>query len=156
VTEPRPWRWWAVDGDRLETWDRDDLARPGHALRIDARMVTGGHELTWVSLALAPPGISLPCDDPLVSHALRRRLERPWPGAASTLLVDWSRIAGAVAAAPTPEALDDDPFATVFPVRGFRVEPGLLARVPAPVGPGITRYGSGNPWPFDRYAGQVE
>ena len=137
------------------TWGRHDPARPAHALRIDARMVAGGTELTWVSLALAPVGTSLPFDDPMVVNALRRRLLEPWPGAVSTLLVDWARIGGAVAAAPTARALDDDPFAAVFPARRFRVEPGLLAPVPAPVGPGVTRYGSGNPWPFDRYAGQV-
>ena len=63
--------------------------------------------------------------------------QRPTPpapravaGAVSTLLVDWARIGGAIAAAPTARALDDDPFAAVFPVRRFRVEPGLLARAP--------------------------
>lgn len=151
-----PWRWFVADGGRLQTWRRDDPRRPDHALRIDSRMVAGGQELTWVSLALAPRGVSLPFDDPMVTRALRRWLERPWPGAVSTLLVDWSRIGGAVAAAPSPGALDDDPFAAVFPTTRFPVEAGLLARVPGPVGPGVTRYGSGNPWPYDRYAGQVE
>jgi hypothetical protein len=162
----RPWVWLAVTDDGgtalstpggepagfLRTWPHD-ADHPAHALRCDRRLVAGGADhLTWLSLALGPP---LAFDDPIVSGALRRRLAQPWPGAVSTLLVDWARIGGAVTAGPDAAAVADDPFEAAFPRRLLRIEPGLLGPVPAPVGPGITRYGSGNPWPWDRYAGQV-
>jgi hypothetical protein len=47
--------------------------------------------------------------------------------------------------------LADDPFACIFPARIVRVDGGLLGRVPPPVGPTIERYGSANPWPWDRF-----
>ena len=159
MSDPGPWRWLLIDPEAgcIRTWDRHDDDHPDGALRADARLVAGGdQDLVHVSLALADDGASLAFDDPGVSHALRRRLERPWPGAVSTLLVDWSRIGGAVTVGPDEQAVADDPFATLFPTRTFRVAPGTFGRVPAPVGPGVTRYGSGNPWPWDRYAGQVE
>jgi hypothetical protein len=37
------------------------------------------------------------------------------------------------------------------PARILRVEAGLLSVVTAPVGPTIERYGSAQPWPWDRY-----
>ena len=166
-----PWAWLAVvderpeqgaelrtlDGDAagfLGTWTKG-TDHPEHALRVDARFVAGGADhLTWLSLALGPPVLAF--DDPIVSGALRRRLAQPWPGAVSTLLVDWARIGGAVTAGPDVAAVGGDPFTAAFPRRLLRIAPGLVGAVPAPAGPGITRYGSGNPWPWDRYAGQVQ
>jgi hypothetical protein len=46
----------------------------------------------------------------------------------------------------------DDPFARIFPARLLRVEAGLFGRVPPPGGPTIERYGSAQPWPWDRYS----
>jgi hypothetical protein len=31
------------------------------------------------------------------------------------------------------------------------VAAGIVGRLPPPVGPTIERYGSANPWPWDRY-----
>jgi hypothetical protein len=142
------------EGDRagwLAAWPKGADCPPG-GLRVDERAVTAdGTDLTWVSLAL---GVPLPFDDGGVTQALRRRLQLPWPGLVSTLLVDWSKIAGALTAAPSEQALEDDPFARLFPTRLLRIEPGLLGPIPAPTGPAVTRYGSGNPWPWDRYHGQ--
>jgi hypothetical protein len=45
----------------------------------------------------------------------------------------------------------EDPFARIFPARILRVEAGLFGRVPAPAGPTIERYGSSQPWPWDRF-----
>jgi hypothetical protein len=47
--------------------------------------------------------------------------------------------------------LRDDPFARVFHARILRVDAGVLGRVPPPCGPTIERYGSAQPWPWDRY-----
>ncbi len=47
--------------------------------------------------------------------------------------------------------LPDDPFARVFRARIFRVEAGLFGRMRAPCGPTIERYGSAQPWPWDRF-----
>jgi hypothetical protein len=153
----KPWVWLALTGDgRLATWEHDDGTRPPHALRADRRLVDGSRDddLTYVSYCTGTP---LAFDDPIVQGALRRRLALPWPGACSTLLVDWARIGGSITAGRREAAVRDDPFAAAFRDRRLlRVEPGTLARMPAPVGPGITRYGSGNPWPWDRYAGQVQ
>ena len=55
------------------------------------------------------------------------------------------------AAAAARALLADDPFARVFPARMLRVDGGLFGRVPPPVGPTIERYGSANPWPWDRF-----
>lgn len=82
-------------------------------------------------------------------------LARPWPVAVSTALVDWSRIAGALTLATSRAELEDDPFARVFPRTILRIPEGSLGTVPAPTGPCLARYGSGNPWPWDRYEGQV-
>jgi hypothetical protein len=45
----------------------------------------------------------------------------------------------------------DAPFARVFPARLVRVPAGLFGRVPPPAGPVIERYGSAQPWPWDRF-----
>jgi hypothetical protein len=139
----------------LAVWPRDEPRPPG-ALRVDHRVVAGGAALTWLSLVLAPTGVAgVAFDDGAVTGALRRRLAQPWPGSVSTLLVDWATFGGAISAGATAADVADDPFARVFPRRLLRVPDGALGAVPAPTGPPVTRYGSGNPWPWDRYAGQV-
>lgn len=146
------------DAGALALWECDRLRRPARALRADSRMLRADPERvaagTWVSWCRLEGQQSLAFDDGAVCAAIRRCLERPWPGFVSTLLVDWSRIAGAVTVASTPEAAEDDPFARVFPRRLLRLAEATFAAVPAPTGPCITRYGSGNPWPWDRYSGQ--
>ena len=173
------WRWLDVVDDRpsdaeaaapLRDAEGDDAGflawwpkspdRPGRALRVDERIVAGGGAATWISWCRFDvedgDDASLAFDDGAVSGALRRRLTDPWPEAVSTLLVDWSRIGGAITAGASRSEARIDPFARVFPSRRmFRIDAGLLGAIPAPTGPGITRYGSGNPWPWDRYAGQV-
>ena len=69
------------------------------------------------------------------------------------MLSDASHFEGAltVARADRVARLRDDPFARVFPQRILRVDAGALARVPPPCGPTIERYGSANPWPWDRF-----
>lgn len=130
--------------------------RPEDALRVDARVAAGGGPARWISWCRFGGGRSIPFDDGAVIGALRRRLSAPtWPTLVSTMLVDWSRIGGAITAGPTLASVFDDPFALVFPRRILRIDEGALGTIPAPTGPGITRYGSGNPWPWDRYRGQV-
>ena len=147
------------DAGFLAWWPKSP-ERPGRALRVDERVVAGGGEATWVSWCRFPErdgDASLAFDDGAVTGALRRRLAQPWPEAVSTLLVDWSRIGGAITTATNRHDAAVDPFARVFPARELlRIEPGILGPIPAPTGPGVTRYGSGNPWPWDRYAGQVQ
>jgi hypothetical protein len=144
------------DDDTFTTWPKAPERPTPDALRVDARLVAGGGEATWVSWCRFDGEGSLPFDDGAVSGALRRRLAAPaWPEAVSTLLVDWSRIAGAITTATDERAVRADPFARVFPRRILRVPAGTFGPIPAPTGPGITRYGSGNPWPWDRYAGQA-
>lgn len=138
----------------LAAWERDE-DRPHGALRVDRRALAGGADLTWVSLVLVPAGDRVAFDDGAVTAALRRRLAQPWPGLCSTLLVDWGTFGGAITAGATEADVSDDPFARVAPRVVLRVPQGALGAVPAPTGPGVTRYGSGNPWPWDRYAGQV-
>lgn len=149
-----------TDAGFLAWWPKSDV-RPGRALRVDERVVAGGGHATWLSWCRfdddgQDDDASLAFDDGAVTGALRRRLAAPWPEAVSTLLLDWSRIAGAVTTGVTAHDAAADPFADVFPSRRLlRVEAGALGPIPAPTGPGVTRYGSGNPWPWDRYAGQV-
>ncbi len=47
--------------------------------------------------------------------------------------------------------LVDDPFVRIFPQRLLDVEGGLLGWLPPPAGPTIERYGSAEPWPWDRF-----
>lgn len=79
----------------------------------------------------------------------------PAPAALSTLVLGDSRFAGAFTAMrgddPT-NRLADDPFGSVFPARLLRVGPGLVGKMTEPVGPGIQRYGSTNPWPWDQFS----
>lgn len=166
------WRWIALREDRpegaeaavavrtpdghsagvLAVWPQG-AKRPRQARRIDARAIDPSGEAAWVSLVLAPDGISLDFDDPAVVGATRDALAQPWSAAVlSTLVVEKMRFGGAVTAVrDTPRRLQDDPFARLFPARILRVDAGLLGTMPAPVGPGTQRYGAGNPWPWDRF-----
>ncbi len=128
-------------------------ARPTRAARrIDERIVDPAGEPAWISLVRPPEGVRLAFDDLAVQHARRRVLaERP-PDAISTLLSDASHFEGALTVIRgDPARLRDDPFARVFGARILRVDAGLFGRVPPPCGPTIERYGSAQPWPWDRY-----
>ena len=77
--------------------------------------------------------------------------------AVTTLLRDASYFEGAITVARGAQVarLRDDPFARVFPARILRVEAGVLGRVAAPAGPVIERYGSADPWPWDRFGARL-
>jgi hypothetical protein len=135
----------------LAAWRR--RARPTRgARRGDDRIVDPDGESAWISLVRPPAGVRLPFDDVAVQHARRRVLAEPPADALSTLLSDASHFEGAITVRRRDDPLlRDDPFARVFPARILRVEAGLLGRVPPPCGPTIERYGSAQPWPWDRY-----
>jgi hypothetical protein len=120
------------------------------ALRADPRIVDPAGAAAWISLVLVPPGFALPFDDLAVQHARRDVLARPPARAVSTLLRDSSHFEGAITVTDAP--VGDDPFGRLFPARALRAGAGLLATTPPPVGPTIERYGSANPWPWDRYS----
>jgi hypothetical protein len=129
-------------------------AKPTRAARrVDDRLVDPEGEPGWVSLVLPPDGVRLAFDDLAVQQARRRVLaERP-QDALSTLMRDASHFEGAITVARGMgvERLRDDPFARLFPARILRIGGGILGVTPAPVGPTIERYGSANPWPWDRF-----
>jgi hypothetical protein len=129
-------------------------ARPtGAARRIDDRIVDLDGAPAWISLVRPPGSVRLAFDDVAVQHARRRVLSEPPADAVSTLLSDASHFEGAVTIARGPGVtrLPDDPFARIFPARILRVEAGLFGRTGAPCGPTIERYGSAQPWPWDRF-----
>jgi hypothetical protein len=129
-------------------------ARPTRsARRVDDRIIDPDGEPAWISLVRPPVGVQLAFDDLAVQHARRRVLSEPPADAVSTLLRDASHFEGAITVArgPAADRLPDDPFARVFPARILRIGAGLLGRVPPPCGPTIERYGSAQPWPWDRY-----
>jgi hypothetical protein len=106
-------------------------------------------------LVLAPGGVALPFDDLAVQQARRAVLSRPPLAAVSTLLRDDSHFAGAITVARSTDGmrwLREDPFARIYPAMLLTVEAGILGSVAAPIGPTIERYGSGNPWPWDRFS----
>ena len=124
------------------------------ALRCDARIIDADGAEAWISLVLAPRGIRVPFDDGAVQHARREVLAGIPFDAVSTLLRDDSHFEGSITVACRPRATErlvDDPFARIFPARLLRVGPGILGRVHPPTGPTIERYGSANPWPWDRF-----
>ena len=138
----------------LAAWRRRASPVRG-ALRVDERLIDPDGSAAWISLVLAPSGVRLPFDDLAVQQARRLVLLYPFPAAVSTLLRDDSHFAGAITVARSPaekHRLREDPFARVFSSRLLVVEAGLLGVVPPPTGPTIERYGSGNPWPWDRFA----
>jgi hypothetical protein len=136
----------------LVVWRRRE--RPTRsARRVDDRIVDAAGLAAWISLVRPPGGVRLPFDDLAVQHARRRVLAEPPPDALSTLLSDASHFEGAITVARGAGVarLADDPFARLFPACILRVEAGVLGRVAAPCGPTIERYGSAEPWPWDRY-----
>jgi hypothetical protein len=120
---------------------------------VDRRLIDPDGDAARVSLVLAPPNVRLGFDDLAVQQARRRVLAGPPFDGVSTLLRDSSHFEGAVTIARGAGAarLEDDPFARIFPARLLDVEGGLFGRVPAPAGPTIERYGSAEPWPWDRF-----
>lgn len=141
------------EGLLLAAWAAERRPRVA-ALRVDARAVDPGGAPARVSLALAPPRVRIPFDDPAVQGARRRALAGPPRRALSTLLRGDSIFAGALTALPDgePWGVVDDPFALVFPARRLRVGAGLVGAMAPPAGPVTERYGSGSPWPWDRFA----
>jgi len=126
-----------------------------NALRVDERLIDPQGATAWVSVVLAPAGVRLPFDDLAVQEARRLVLMRPPPAAVSTLLRDDSHFEGAITVARSAAAkwwLREDPFARIFPRKLLAVGAGIFGSVAAPTGPTIERYGSGNPWPWDRFA----
>lgn len=123
------------------------------ARRVDDRIIDPDGEPAWASLVLPPEGVRLAFDDHAVQHARRRVLAEPPQDAVSTLMRDSSHFEGAVTVARGPGVarLADDPFARIFPARILRVGAGLLGAAAPPAGPTIERYGSANPWPWDRF-----
>lgn len=144
-----------------------DARRGPSAGKVDARAISPDGAAAFVSLVWAPAGVYLPFDDVAVTGAIRRSLAGPAFPVVSALSQSDDRFVGALtavfpadaaaadpaAAAADPaaavSALADDPFAALFPRRLLRIEAGLLARMPAPVGPSSQRYGAGSPW--DRF-----
>jgi hypothetical protein len=124
------------------------------ALRVDERLIDPRGGPAWISLVLSPGGVRLPFDDLAVQHARRLVLGRPPLAAVSTLLRDDSHFEGAISVVRSAEDLRwlrDDPFARIYPAELLAVGAGILGSVGAPTGPTIERYGSGNPWPWDRF-----
>ena len=140
-------------GGFLAVWTR--RSKPvRQALRVDRRIIDPAGEEAWISLVTAPDGVRLAFDDLAVQQARREVLARPPAAAVSTLLRDNSHFEGAITAARGSDAkswLQEDPFARVLPARLFHVGAGLLGTAQPPVGPTIERYGSSNPWPWDRF-----
>jgi hypothetical protein len=150
-------RAFTTDGLRagtLAAWRR--RAKPVRdALRVDERLIDPDGSPAWISLVLPPSGLRLPFDDPAVQQARRHVLLGPFPAAVSTLLRDDSHFEGAITVARSPaerHRLHDDPFARIFPARLLSIEAGILGSMPPPTGPTIERYGSANPWPWDRFS----
>jgi hypothetical protein len=136
----------------LAAWAR--RARPTRdARRIDARVIDPEGARAQVSLVRPPAGVRLPFDDGAVQQARRATLAGPPFDAVSTLLADAKHFEGArtVARRGQNAPHPDDPFARIFPARRLDVGPGLLGAVPPPPGPTIERYGSAQPWPWDRF-----
>lgn len=124
------------------------------ALRADARFVDPAGAPGWLSLVLLPPEMRLKFDDVAVQQARRDLLAGAWPRAMTVLLRDASHFEGSLVAVSEgdQERLREDPFGRLFEARLIRVEAGLIATMPTPVGPAIERYGSDQPWPADRFA----
>jgi hypothetical protein len=136
----------------LALWVR--RGRPvADARRVDARVLDASGAAAHVSLLRPPPGVRLPFDDLAVQQARRAVLAAPPFHAVTTLLRDASHFEGSLTVARGPDVARpaDDPFARIWPARVLRVEAGVLGTAPAPAGPVIERYGSAEPWPWDRF-----
>ncbi|HKG65239.1 MAG TPA: hypothetical protein VKB28_14295 [Solirubrobacteraceae bacterium] len=136
----------------LAAW-RQHVKPARAARRVDDRLVDVDGGPGWVSLVLPPDGARLPFDDLAVQQARRRVLAEPPQDALSTLMRDASHFEGAITVARGMGVarLNDDPFARIFPARILRIGAGVLGAAAAPAGPVIERYGSANPWPWDRF-----
>jgi len=123
------------------------------ARRVDDRIVDPDGEPASISLVVPPDGVRLAFDGLAVQHARRRVLAEPPQDALSTLMRDSSHFEGAITVARGMGVarLGDDPFARIFPARILRVSAGVMGAASAPAGPTIERYGSANPWPWDRF-----
>jgi hypothetical protein len=125
------------------------------ARRVDARLLDPDGAPALVSLVRPPVGVVLAFDDLAVQEARRRVLAALPLDAVSTLLRDASHFEGAISvargAAQRAQLAAGDPFARVFGALLLEVGGGALGRVPAPAGPVIERYGSAQPWPWDRF-----
>jgi len=145
-----------VDGTEagtLAAW-RQQAKPVRNALRVDERLIDPRGAPAWISLVLAPAGVRLPFDDLAVQQARRNVLSRPPLDAVSTLLRDDSHFEGAISVVRSEDSgrwLRDDPFARIFPAMLLTIDAGILGSVAPPAGPTIERYGSGNPWPWDRF-----
>lgn len=128
--------------------------RPNGGVKVDARAIDPDGEAVDVSWVLAPDGMGVPFDDPAVGHAIRRVLALPPADVLSTFLVGDAHFVGAVTGVRGGDRgrLLDDPFGRVFPARRLRVGPGLLGTMDPPTGPVGQRYGSDQPWPWDRFS----
>jgi hypothetical protein len=127
-------------------------------MRIDDRALDPRGSDCWMSLVLAPPEVSLLFDDHAVVGATRAALAMPPADACSTLIVETFKFGGAatVVHAGNTIRLDDDPFARVHHARRLQVDAGFFGRMLPPTGAGTQRYGSGRPWPWDRFADALE
>jgi hypothetical protein len=137
----------------LAAWARQGRPVRG-ARRVDARLVDPSGAPATISVVRPPEGVSLLFDDLAVQQARRRVLAGPRFDAVCTLLSDASHFEGAITVArgaAQVARLRDDPFARVFPARILSVGAGVLGVLPPPAGPVIERYGSANPWPWDRF-----
>jgi hypothetical protein len=145
-----------LDGEAagtLAAW-RQKAKPVRNAVRVDERLIDPRGAPARISLVLAPGGARLPFDDLAVQQARRLVLSRPPLAAVSTLLRDDSHFEGAISVARSAHEmrwLRDDPFAWIYPAVLLAVGAGILGSLAAPTGPTIERYGSGNPWPWDKF-----
>jgi hypothetical protein len=121
---------------------------PAGRLRMDAAIVDAEGAPAEVSLVLPPAGFDWLFDDPAVAQARRDVLAGRPVDAVTTFVSDPSHWRGSltVARGPRRGALDDDPFARLWPARRLEVEAGLFGAVAMPPGPALERY-AGKPWP---------
>ena len=147
----------SLDGEgagTLAAW-RQKAKPVRNALRVDGRLIDPRGARAWISLVLAPGGVRLPFDDLAVQQARRLVLGRQPLAAVSTLLRDDAHFEGAISVARSAQEmrwLRADPFARIYPAMLLAVEAGIFGSLAAPTGPTIERYGSGNPWPWDRFS----
>jgi hypothetical protein len=137
------------EGGWLAVWD-DERAKPDAAWRIDPRVLDRDGQAMEVALAAAPPGVSLPFDDPSVTGAIRSALSSEPAAMCTTLMNAEGRYAGVLICPPHLAT----PFATIFPQRTLHVGPVLFGHTSWPAGPGTQRYIGDVPWPYDSFAGE--